>query len=252
MVFGILSVLSATSAHSTIGLLNDPLALRLWLSRGSPSLNMQYPNPYSQLPLESSVSAILTIKLPKALLNLAVFLYLIAFGLYLILSWVEAVPTGNDDYRNVFIAFILCVGLTFVYSSICFFQRVLGAARASHQFQYKRLGVTLEKSPELEALESKLQSFQKKSDLAEEIEALTSEMRAVRDDFNIERPVVPVVPTGPRPALICSSEVPEEEKVVGSHQSKPSAAEDTKALTHELKALREALNTFRTMGKSSL
>lgn len=210
---------------------------------------MQYPDPYNQLPLESSVSPILAIKLPKALLNLAVFLYLIAFGLYLILSWIEAVPTRNDDYRNIFIAFILCVGLTFVYSSICFFQRVLGAARASQQFQYKRLGVTLEKSPELEALESKLQSFQKKSDLAGEIEALTSEMRAIRDDFNIERPVVP---TGPRSAVICSSEVPEEEKVVGSHQLKLAAAGDTRALTHELKALREALNTFRTMGKSSL
>jgi hypothetical protein len=249
MVFGILSVLSATSAHSTIGLLNDPLALRLWLSRGSPPPNIQYPEPYDTLPLESSVSAILVIKFPKALLNLAVFSYLIAFGLYLILSWIEAVPTGNDEYRNIFIAFILCVGLTFVYSTICFFWRILDAATASHQFQYKRLGVTLEKSDELKALDSKLQSFQKKSDLAEDIEALTSEMRAIRDDFNIERPVVP---TGSHPTVTCSSKLPEEEKILGSHQLTLSAVEDTRSLTQELRALREALNTFRAMGKSSV
>ena len=249
MVFGILSVISATSAHSTIGLLNDPLALRLWLSRGSPPPNIQYPQPYNTLPLESSVSAILVIKLPKALLNLAVFLYLIAFGLYLILSWREAVPTGNDDYRNILFAFILCVGLTFVYSTMCFFQRILDAATTSHQFQYKRLGVTLEKSPELEALESELQSFQKKSDLAEDIEALTSEMRAIRDDFNIERPVVP---TGSQPTVICSSKSPEEENTSGSHQLTSSVAEDTRSLTQELRALREALNTFRAIGKPSV
>ncbi|KAE8452332.1 hypothetical protein EG329_001032 [Mollisiaceae sp. DMI_Dod_QoI] len=249
MVFGILSVLSATSAHGTIGLLNDPLALRLWLSRGQPSPNTKYSNPYSDLPLESSVSAVLVTKLPKALLNLAVFSYLIAFGLYLILSWAEAVPTGNHDYRNVFITFILCVGLTFVYSSICFVMRILGAATASHQFQYKRLGVTLEKSPELEALESKLQSFQRKSNLAEDIEALTSEMRAIRDDFNISRPIAS---TDFRPAVASSSNAPEEEKGLGSHHLKSSVAEDARELTQELRALREALSTFRSMGKSTV
>jgi hypothetical protein len=243
MVFGILSVLSATSAHSTIGLLNDPLALRLWLSRGRPSPNSQYPNPYNRLPLESSVSAILVIKLPKALLNLAVFSYLIAFGLYQILSWVEAVPVRNDDYRNVFITFILCVGLTFLYSYICFFQRILDAARASQQFQYKRLGITLQKSRELEALESELQSFQRKSDLVEDIEALKSEMRAIRDDFNIARPVVS---TGPRSTITSTSKAPEEEKVLESHQLKLSAAEDTRALIQELRALRDALKSSRT------
>ncbi|KAH7412553.1 hypothetical protein BKA64DRAFT_331219 [Cadophora sp. MPI-SDFR-AT-0126] len=247
MVFGILSVLSATTAHSQIGLLNDPLALRLWLSRGGPPSNIQYPEPYSGLPLQSSVSAILVLKLPKALLNLAGFSYIIAFGLYLILSWREAVPTTNDDYRNVLVVFVLCVGLVIVYQNSCFFQRILDDAKASHEFQYRRLGATLEKSPELEALESQLQSFQKKSDLRDDIEALTSEMRAMRDEFNITRPV----PTGSHPTGISPSKSPEGENILGSHQPILSGPEDTTMLRQDLRALRDALNTFRSVGKSS-
>src|SRR4051812_15173074 len=116
MVFGILSVIAATSQHGIVGLMNDPLRIRLWLSRGKVSLAHSaergpeaYPSPYDKFPLESSVSAFLVTELPRLLLNIAGFLYLAGFGLFLIFSWREAVPSAVMDYRNIFIFFIVSV-----------------------------------------------------------------------------------------------------------------------------------------------
>jgi hypothetical protein len=50
--------------------------------------------------------------LPKVLLNLAVLLYTIGFGIYLLYSWIYHAERdgGRDDFRNVFIAFVATVG----------------------------------------------------------------------------------------------------------------------------------------------
>lgn len=102
MVFGILSVAATTSQHSLVGLVNDPLEIRLWLGRGRVSFihsgtaqaSTAYASPYKDFPLESSVSAFLATQFPRLLLNTAVFLYLTGFCLFLIFSWLEAVPAA--------------------------------------------------------------------------------------------------------------------------------------------------------------
>ncbi len=186
MLFGIFSVVSATSLQLTIGLLNDPTALRLWLSRGKPSADhiaggpKPYPEPYDRLPLESSVSAILVIQFPRALLNLAVFVYLVGFGLYLIFSWREKVPDGSSDYRNIFIVYIICLGLSLYYYCVCLLARVLDAAKVSDDFNFQRLGTTSDDSFELQGLDSKLKSFQHDKGLATELRNLTLEIVQLR------------------------------------------------------------------------
>ncbi|MCJ1288473.1 hypothetical protein MMC34_000001 [Xylographa carneopallida] len=117
MALGILSVISATSQQQKVSMLNNPLEIRLWLSRGRPSPERlrQYPWPFSVLPLESSASAVKQFALPKVLLNLAVFLYLLGFGIYLLFSWLDNVETPTSDYRNIFIVFVAALGVHYIY-----------------------------------------------------------------------------------------------------------------------------------------
>ena len=186
MLFGILSVVSATSQHRAIGLLNDPTALRLWLSRGKPSKDHNtgqtkaYPQPYDTLPLESSVSAYLVTQFPRVLLNLAVFIYLVGFGLYLIFSWREEVPTGSTDYRNIFVAFVVCVRLSVLHYVVCFVDRVTDAAKVANDFSFKRLGTTLDSSAPLQELEATLEEFHPDKDLVSEVRKLTMEITRLR------------------------------------------------------------------------
>ncbi|KAK3170661.1 hypothetical protein OEA41_002743 [Lepraria neglecta] len=189
MLFGILSVVSATSQHRAIGLLNDPTALRLWLSRGKPSADHRtegskaYLPPYDTLPLESSVSAFLVTQFPRVLLNLAVFLYLVGFGLYLIFSWREEVPNGSADYRNIFVVFVVSVGLSFLHYSVCFVDRVTDAAKVATDFQFRRLGTTLDSSAELQELEATLEKFHQDKDLVTEVRKLTMEIIRLRQSL---------------------------------------------------------------------
>ena len=188
MLFGILSVVSATSQHRAIGLLNDPTALRLWLSRGKPSAahitgSKAYPPPYNTLPLESSVSASLVTQFPRVLLNLAVFLYLVGFGLYLIFSWREEVPDGSVDYRNIFVVFIICLGLSILHYDVCFVNRVIDAAKVANDFHFQRLGTTLDSSKGLRDLEEELEKFHQDKDLATEVRKLTMEIIRLRESL---------------------------------------------------------------------
>ena len=189
MLFGILSVVSATSQHRAVGLLNDPTALRLWLSKGLPSAAHSmggakaYHPPYDTLPLESSVSASLVTQFPRLLLNLAVFLYLIGFGLYLIFSWREEVPGDSDDYRNIFVVFIVSVGVSIFYYIVCFVNRVFDAAKVSDDFNFQRLGTTLDMSVELREPEARLETFHQDSDLATELRKLTAEIVSLRQSL---------------------------------------------------------------------
>lgn len=196
MLFGILSVVSATSQHRTIGLLNDPTALRLWLSRGEPSSDHRagglkaYPPPYDTLPLESSVSASLVTQFPRVLLNLAAFLYLVGFGLYLLFSWKENVPNDSTDYRNIFVVFVISMGLSVLHFSVCFVDRVTDAAKAAGDFNFQRLGTTLDSSAELQELEATLETFHQDKDLMTEVRKLTMEIVRLRQSL----------PTSPRAA----------------------------------------------------
>ncbi|KAI1617153.1 hypothetical protein EDD36DRAFT_462013 [Exophiala viscosa] len=118
MILGGLSVVFAASQQQNIAVLNKALDIRSWLSRGKTEIGRrQYENPYVHLPLESSVAALKQWNTPKVVLNLAVLLYTIGFGIYLLYSWIYHVEPddGRNDFRNVFIAFVATVGCVCIY-----------------------------------------------------------------------------------------------------------------------------------------
>lgn len=144
MVLGLASVITAARQHQTVGMLNSPLSIRLWLSRWKPNSYRHFlslhnivlrrikyqgneilPAPiiflfsvlsdvltefaglfslsilrsldrfeiydkygkvegFQRLPLESSISALKAIVLPRHLLDLAVLVFLVGFGLYVL------------------------------------------------------------------------------------------------------------------------------------------------------------------------
>ncbi|KIW24117.1 uncharacterized protein PV07_09849 [Cladophialophora immunda] len=118
MILGVLSVVFAASQQSDIGMLNKPLDIRLFLSRGKVELEKRhYRKPFILLPLESSVAALKQFDLPKVVLNMAVLLYIIGLGIYLLYSWLYHVEPdgGRNDFRNIFIAFAATVGVVYLY-----------------------------------------------------------------------------------------------------------------------------------------
>jgi len=113
MIFGILSVVFATSRQRTMAMLNNHLNIRLWLSRGKPRLIYDYP--FRLLPLESSAGTLMSIELPQFFLNLAIFLYLVGFGLYFLFLWVEDANSDVIGNRNTFIVFVIVIGIAAIY-----------------------------------------------------------------------------------------------------------------------------------------
>ncbi|KIW53446.1 hypothetical protein PV05_09020 [Exophiala xenobiotica] len=103
MILGVLSVVSAASQQQHIAVLNKAFDIRMWLSRGKTELDKRhYRRPFSHLPLESSVAAMNLLYMPKVLLNLAVLLYTIGFGIYLLYSWIYHAERdgGRDDFAT--------------------------------------------------------------------------------------------------------------------------------------------------------
>jgi hypothetical protein len=112
MALGILSVVYATSQQQTVAMLNSPLEIRLWLSRGRlDRLQHDYQMPYRLLPLESSVATVKQFGLPSLLLKVAVLLYLVGFGIYILFSWLNNVEQKGSDSRNVFVCFVVTLGV---------------------------------------------------------------------------------------------------------------------------------------------
>jgi hypothetical protein len=157
MVLGVVSVITATRAHQTVGMLNSPLDIRLWLSRGRPTryfdeqpvpfrVNQMRTEKYAfvkgfhQLPLESSVSALKEIAFPRHLLSLAVLLYLIGFGLYVLFLWLDNIETSGQAYRNIFIVFIITVGLYIMHDGCLSYMRLSHDNKRNTEFGTAFLG----------------------------------------------------------------------------------------------------------------
>lgn len=119
MALGILSVVYATTQQQTVAMLNNPLEIRLWLSRGRlDRIKHDYAMPYRLLPLESSVATVKQFGLPSFLLKLAVLLYLVGFGIYILFAWLNNVERKGTDYRNVFICFVVTLGVITINQSL--------------------------------------------------------------------------------------------------------------------------------------
>ena len=132
MALGVLSLSCATSLYRQVSRLQTPLQIRLWLSCGTS--RRHYPAPFNMFPLESSISALQISEVPGTLLNLSVMMYLIGFGLYLLYSWLNDIPHGATDNRNVFIFFVVTVGLFTAYYQCFSITRIFDASRTRHDF----------------------------------------------------------------------------------------------------------------------
>jgi hypothetical protein len=130
MVLGIVSVIVSTSLQQEVGRLNNPLVIRLWLSRGKMELEKHSYEPlYRLLPLESSVSALKLSEIPGTLLRFAVLLFLAGFGLYLLFSWLNYVEVGGTDHRNIFLVFAIVLSLFCCNYAFWSVSRVLDAQK---------------------------------------------------------------------------------------------------------------------------
>jgi hypothetical protein len=194
-------VVSATSLHRYIGLANTPVDLRLWLSRGRVAPEHRkdgkkpYPSPYDAYLLDSSVSALLITQLPRALLNIAVFLYLVGFGLYALFAWLEDVPDVSHNYRNIFIVFIISIGCCVIYICMCGLSKILDDKKLGDNFEIQRLGEDLELQyrKELENLGRKaeiapMNGAEVQTELVQAIRALTAEVTQLRQVMTLKSP----------------------------------------------------------------
>jgi len=168
MALGVLSLSCATSLNRQVTRLQTPLQIRLWLSRGISKRH--YPPPFNMFPLESSISALQISEVPGTLLNLSIMIYLIGFGLYLLYSWLNNIPDGATDNRNVFIFFVVTVGLFATYYQCFSIARILDASRTRHDFDLIPSKDFVKPKPRknLEVMLSALQAIQQLSDNPED------------------------------------------------------------------------------------
>jgi hypothetical protein len=160
MVLGIVSVVCSTSLQQEVGRLNNALDIRLWLSRGKVELEKHsYDPPYRLLPLESSISALKISEIPGTLLRLAVILFLAGFGLYLLFSWLSGVEASGNDHRNIFIVFVVVIGLFCCYYGFWSVSRVLDAQKREEEFDL-RMSDTFAKPDPQQELEEVLNALQ--------------------------------------------------------------------------------------------
>jgi len=160
MVLGIVSVVCSTSLQQEVGRLNNPLDIRLWLSRGKVDLEKRpYDPPYRLLPLESSISALKVSEIPGTLLRLAVMLFLAGFGIYLLFSWLDRPEASGSQNRNIFIVFVIVIGVFCIYYLSWSLARVLDAQKREEEFDL-RLSDTFAKPDPQQQLEEVLKALQ--------------------------------------------------------------------------------------------
>lgn len=138
MVLGVFSVTTATRQHFAVVMLKSPLDVRLWMSRGAPTRTrrrkdsgflpfgeVHEPEKYADLEdfdglwLESSMSTLKAVALPRHLLDLSVVLFMVGIGLYELSGW----KTNPNDprgtaYRNVFIVFVATTLAYLIYHAL--------------------------------------------------------------------------------------------------------------------------------------
>jgi hypothetical protein len=138
MVLGVFSVTTATRQHFTVVTLKSPLDVRIWMSRGLPTRTRRRENSgflpiydevrapekyedmkdFPKLWLESSMSTLKAVALPRHLLDLSVILFMVGIGLYELSGWKSKPDARGTAYRNVFIVFIVTVLAYLTYHAL--------------------------------------------------------------------------------------------------------------------------------------
>ena len=176
IVLGLLSVTTATSQQHHVGMLNNSLAIRLWLSRGQPETGKHDVDnqPFNFLLLESSIAAIKLTSFPRRMLQFAVLVFLVGFGLYCLFSWLESITPKPSDFRNIFWVFILTVCSFWLYWSCWTLKHINDERKRTNDFELRSRG-SYEQPYYLEKLKRDLQRVQ---NLAAEMEREQMELYA--------------------------------------------------------------------------
>lgn len=206
MILGVVSVTTATRQVHTIGMLKSPMEVRLWLSRGKPTsyrdgsrttfdqeTNLtdedddverlasvgKYANlvDYQRLPLESSISSLKAAALPRYLLVMAVLLFVVGIGIYELFRWKPWAMVPDLGHRNVFIVFILAVGLYLTYDLVIAVARINDQDKRDKEFNTDSLG-GYRRPKELRELEKRLEKVRKRVGLTAKMEDLESRFQA--------------------------------------------------------------------------
>ena len=198
MVLGILSVTTATSQQHAVGMLNNPLAIRLWLSRGQPEAERYLDTeldhqPFNIIPLESSIAAIKLTSLPRRQLQVAVFLFIVGFVLFCLFSWLEGITDQPSDYRNIFIV-TLATALAFsIYHALWKMAHLNDERKRTQDFDLKSRG-SYEQPYYLEKLKRDLQRVQ---NLAAEMEREQMQIYAKAHGLTMDELVASLKKTAP-------------------------------------------------------
>ena len=187
MILGILSVTTATSQQHAVGMLNNPLAIRLWLSRGQ-SDTLRYLDtepdhqPFNIVPLESSIAAIKLTSLPRRQLQVAVFVFVVGFLLFALFSWLEQITDQPSDYRNIFIVTLATAVAFSFYHAILNIAHLNDERKWTQDFDLRSRG-SYEQPYYLEKLKRDLMRVQ---NLAQEMEREQMEIYAKRNGLTME------------------------------------------------------------------
>lgn len=114
--------------------------------------------PFDELPLESSISALKIVELPRLLLYLAVLLFLVGFGLYSLFLWLENMGGSAVSHRNVFIIAIIALGLSLSYAIIVYAAKITDEAKKAREFQIKKWTSDWRRSEEIREVEKRLEA----------------------------------------------------------------------------------------------
>lgn len=135
--------------------------------------------PFEGLPLESSISVLKAVAMPRHLLKVAVLVFMVGFGLYLLFQWVEDMGSQPVANRNVFSVFIISVGTFVLYYSYIISNMVDNQAKKAKEFDLLDLGGP-HKPAALEELEKDLEEVQERmKTLKEQREAIESQIQGI-------------------------------------------------------------------------
>jgi hypothetical protein len=134
---------------------------------------------FKDMPLESSISVLKTVAAPRHLLDLAVLLYIVGFGLYLLFLWIENMGGQPEADRNVFIVFILSAGVFLLYYNATRSGVLDNQTKKAEEFDLQNLG-KLHKPKALEQLENELRAVQERmKTLSEQQITIETQMQEV-------------------------------------------------------------------------
>lgn len=101
------------------------------------------------------------VALPRHLLDLAVALCIIGFGLYALFLWLDDTNQSGTAYHNIFIVFIITVGLFAIYFTLLQTFKTENEVKKAEEFDLRSLNSGWNRAETIRALEMDLARCQR-------------------------------------------------------------------------------------------